>query len=91
VRYNWSNLACRIGHLVPILQPLIGSLVHLRPRETFGPQESAALAADAGKRVAAGASRLARELRSVDRLASQLRELRLELDRLDTSIERRLR
>jgi hypothetical protein len=27
--YNWSHMACRIGHLVPIWQPLIGSSFQL--------------------------------------------------------------
>jgi hypothetical protein len=29
IGYNWSYLTCRIGYLVPIWQPLIGSSFHL--------------------------------------------------------------
>jgi hypothetical protein len=29
IGHNWSYLACRIGHLVPIWQPIIGSSFHL--------------------------------------------------------------
>jgi hypothetical protein len=31
IGYNWSYLACRIGHLVPIWQPCIRSSFHSCP------------------------------------------------------------